>query len=111
MYTGSIFRKWDLHVHTPSPFEHQYRFDIGENEKFVNDIWEKYISKLEHITEICALGITDYFNIDGYKKVYEYKNAKRLQNISLILPNIEFRLDKFVGNEVDPIVRTVMKLN
>ena len=99
MYTGSIFRKWDLHVHTPASFENQYRFDTGESEQYGDEIWEKYISKLEEIKDICAICVTDYFSLDGYKITQEYRARGRLNNFTLLLPNIEFRLDKFVGKD------------
>ena len=97
---GSEWRKWDLHLHTPVSFHHEYKFfNKKEKEKYQNDIWEKYTNELEKILDISVIGITDYFTIDGYKKVLEYKKKSRLQNFELILPNIEFRLDKLVGGK------------
>lgn len=95
---GSVFRKWDLHIHTPESFQHNFAFS-GDSEKYKGDIWEKYIQELEYISDISVLGITDYFSIDGYKKVLGYKHAGRLNNFNLILPNIEFRLDLYIGKK------------
>lgn len=104
MNKGSQWRKWDLHVHTP--------FSILNNE-FGND-WDLYVKNLfikALENNICAIGITDYFTIDGYKKLKkEYlENDSKLNNLFssdqiekikkiLILPNIEFRLNKLVGS-------------
>ncbi len=100
MSIGSIPRKWDLHVHTPESFHNNFRFhNKEEREKYQDDIWGKYIDELEKIEDICVIGITDYFTIEGHKKVLEYAKKDRLQNFDLILPNIEFRLDKFVEGE------------
>jgi len=100
MNRGSIWRRWDLHIHSPASFRHQFKFfSEEEKEKYQNDIREKYISELEKISNISVIGITDYFSIEGYKKVLEYKRKGRLQNFDLILPNIEFRLDKFVADK------------
>lgn len=97
MSRGSVWRKWDLHIHTPASFHHEFKFiDEEEKEKYQGDIWEKYISELGKVSDIAVIGITDYFSIEGYKKVLEYKERDRLKNFDLILPNIEFRLDKFV---------------
>ena len=96
MYHGSVFRKWDLHVHTPESFENLYSIKTGEKSQYGDNIWDKYIDALESLDDIQAVGITDYFCIDGYRKALEYRAKGRLQNIELILPNIEFRLDKFV---------------
>jgi ABC-type lipoprotein export system ATPase subunit len=105
---GSFWRKWDLHVHT---IESKLNNQFGDN-------WDKYIYELftrAINNEIYAIGITDYFLIDGYKKVKEYIDDEiKLNNIFkkelevdsnyvkkvksiLILPNIEFRL----GNTVN----------
>ena len=95
MNRGSAFRKWDLHVHTPESYEHSYRFSSEEERrKYKNNIWEKYVCELEKVEDICAIGITDYFTVDGYKKILDYVSKGRLKNFSLILPNVEFRLDK-----------------
>ena len=100
---GSEWRKWDLHVHTP---ESVLNNGFGAN-------WDEYVKQLftKALTHsIAAIGITDYFTIEGYKKLkIEYLNnnnklkelefsddqIERIHQI-LILPNIEFRLDKLV---------------
>ena len=46
---------------------------------------------------LAVLGVTDYFTIEGYRKLLEFRMGGRLQKIQTILPNIEFRLDKLVG--------------
>ncbi len=53
------------------------------------------------IQDVAVIGITDYFSIEGYKKVLEYRQKGRLQNFDLILPNIEFRLDKLISSRKD----------
>lgn len=94
MNRGSEWHIWDLHVHTPFSLEHNYKCSPDE------DIWEKYIDALENLPDdIKVLGINDYLFIEGYRKVLNYKEQGRLQNIDLILPVIEFRLSKFCGNE------------
>lgn len=93
---GSEWHKWDLHVHTPESIRHH--FQVGD----AGDVWEQYIYDLEHLPEnIKVLGINDYLFIDGYRKVQEYKRRGRLANIDLILPVVEFRLDKFGGHNSD----------
>lgn len=89
---GSEWRRWDLHIHSPaSALNNQFpRLKNGEPD------WDAYIAKLESLSGISAMGITDYFTIEGYKKVLEYRSKGRLRNIDLVLPNIEFRLDKII---------------
>jgi ABC-type lipoprotein export system ATPase subunit len=97
---GSIWRKWDLHVHTPASFSQAFTFaNAGDRTKYADSIWDKYVDQLEKVLDVCAIGVTDYFGIEGYKKVLDYRSKGRLQNFQLVLPNIEFRLDRFVGKE------------
>lgn len=101
--TGSEWRLWDLHIHTP--FSHL-------SNGFGND-WDNYVKELFRraiANNVFAIGITDYFTIEGYKKIkteflekeeklnelFESEEIKKIKQI-LILPNIEFRLNKFVG--------------
>ncbi|MEM5640440.1 hypothetical protein AAHH71_26210 [Bacillus toyonensis] len=68
---GSLWRKWDLHVHTPESLVHQYNCAAED------DVWEKYISDLERLPpEIKVIGINDYIFLDGYIKVLEYKKME-----------------------------------
>ncbi|WP_336690375.1 MULTISPECIES: TrlF family AAA-like ATPase [unclassified Chryseobacterium] len=85
---GSEWRKWDLHIHTPASINQNY----GNN----NDGWEKFINALENLpSDVKVIGITDYYFIDGYEKVMEYKQNGRLTNIEKIFPILEFRIDTF----------------
>jgi ABC-type lipoprotein export system ATPase subunit len=90
--SGSIWKKWDLHVHTPESFVHNYP---GEKEI----AWEVFLSDLEKLpSEFKVLGINDYCLVDGYERVLKAKlEHGRLSNIDLILPVVELRLDKFGG--------------
>lgn len=89
---GSEWRKWDLHVHTPSSIYQKYGGEAA---------WDKFIDALEHLpNEVKVIGITDYYFIDGYEKVMTYRANNRLKNIEKIFPILEFRIDTFSsGNE------------
>lgn len=90
---GSLWRKWDLHVHTPSSLVQQYGGDTPE-------AWDRFLNELEALPdEFKALGVNDYLFLDGYRRVRDAKRAGRLSNIDLILPVIELRLDKFGGTD------------
>tara|TARA_R110001583_G_scaffold85590_2_gene224428 strand:- start:3971 stop:6769 length:2799 start_codon:yes stop_codon:yes gene_type:complete len=90
---GSIWRKWDLHVHTPESVINGY----GNSD----NVWEDYITDLEALPEeFKVLGINDYLFLDGYDKLKnEKENNNRLNNIDLLLPVVEFRINKFAGVE------------
>ncbi len=83
---GSEWRRWDLHIHTPASTLHN---------EFNG--WDTYLAALEAAdAAICAVGITDYASLDGYKRVRdEIQNNGRLSRFSLVVPNIEFRVSPF----------------
>ena len=88
---GSEWRKWDLHVHTPESFHNQYPGNL-------EDAWDSFLDDLENLPpEFKVIGINDYLFIDGYKRVLKERENGRLENIDLVLPVIELRLDKFGG--------------
>lgn len=90
---GSEWRKWDLHIHTPASIYHKYH---GTEE----EAWNSFLIDLEALPpEFKVIGINDYLFLDGYKRIVAEKAKGRLQNIDLILPVIELRLDKFVGHD------------
>lgn len=109
---GSEWRKWDFHIHTPYSLLNS-RFGINLNNKKENE-FDNYIKELFKralSNNISAIGITDYFFIDGYKEIklkyinnenkmlelFSEKEYEQIKNIYLF-PNIEFRLDQFVNN-------------
>lgn len=98
---GSEWRRWDLHIHSP--------FSVLNN-GFGSD-WDNYVKELFRraiAKNISAIGITDYFTIQGYKKLKTYLDddaklsklftANEINKIKqiLVLPNVEFRLNRFV---------------
>jgi ABC-type lipoprotein export system ATPase subunit len=90
---GALWRKWDLHVHTPA----SYAQDFGDRENA--EVWDRYIAALAGLSpEIEVVGINDYYSITGYQRVYEAWLAGRLPNLKLVLPIVEVRLDHLAGN-------------
>jgi len=88
---GSKWSKWDLHVHTPASLQQSYGGDTKE-------AWDKFISDIRALPEeFKVIGVSDYFFIDGYKKLRQAKRDGKLPNIDLILPIIELRLRQFAG--------------
>ena len=116
---GSVWNKWDFHVHTPySILNNNYGFnpfEDGDEKKFdtyVQTLFTKAIEK-----NVVAIGITDYFMIEGYKRIrQDYLGnpekmrllfpdegmRNRVANI-LVFPNIELRLKIFIGEEANSV--------
>ncbi|MFN4299867.1 MAG: TrlF family AAA-like ATPase [Thermaurantimonas sp.] len=101
---GSEWRLWDLHIHTP--YSHLYNGFGNDWDTYVKELFKRAIAN-----NVSAIGITDYFTIDGYKKIKteyfekedklkELFNSEEIEKIKSIyvLPNIEFRLNKLVGS-------------
>jgi|TARA_B110001469_G_scaffold31864_1_gene32413 ABC-type nitrate/sulfonate/bicarbonate transport system ATPase subunit len=100
---GSEWRKWDLHVHTKGTNKND-NFTSSDFEAFCVTLFKKALEK-----NIRAIGITDYFSIDNYKKVKEYakqidsvvdfeeQEREKIKNI-LLLPNVELRILPATGS-------------
>src|SRR5690348_16860522 len=82
---GSLWHRWDPHVHTPgTALNDQYQ---GQ------EPWESFVAGVEAIVPaVRALGITDYYNIDNYIATVEKQKHGRLSGVGLIFPNVELRL-------------------
>lgn len=114
---GSEWRKWDFHIHTPysllnnqygiNPFEDDCDFD-----SYVKELFTRAVDK-----GIAAIGITDYFMLEGYKRIRtQYLDKpekmkecfpddelrKKVEQI-LVFPNIEFRINTFVGKGANAV--------
>lgn len=98
---GSIWRVWDLHVHTPfsalnNGFPHNF------------DEYARILLQRAVAMQVAAVGITDYFSAEGYKKLREIlDDDERLTSLCgaevaeavhriLFIPNIELRTSTIV---------------
>ena len=79
---GSVWRKWDLHVHAPGTKKNdQYRVTGS-------DPLDKYCEQIE-ASEAVAFGITDYFSVDTFFVVVERFRTKYANSSKVFFPNIE----------------------
>jgi ABC-type lipoprotein export system ATPase subunit len=81
---GSIWRIWDLHVHSPASYG-------GSYEEFIQNA-----SK----SEADVIGINDYSTIQGYKEILHRGGIPN----KIIFPVVEFRMHNIVANRknIDP---------
>lgn len=91
-YRGSVWRKWDLHVHTPISYTWEGARD--------DDAYKEIIKKMNE-SEVAVFAITDYWTFGGFEKLMEI-NAKlpegeRLEKV--VLPGIELRFDILTDEE------------
>ena len=82
---GSIWRRWDPHIHAPGT--------ALNNQYSGNGVWESYFEALETAPPaIQAIGVTDYYLLDTYEKVIAAKEDGCIPSVRFIFPNIELRL-------------------
>lgn len=94
---GSEWRRWDLHVHTKGTLK---------EDNFTSDNFQEFcITLFRRALEdgIAAIGITDYFSVEKYKKVCQFvdeidkidifteQERNQIRRI-LIIPNVELRM-------------------
>ncbi len=100
---GSEWRKWDLHIHTKGTNKND-NFTSSDFDSFCVTLFKTALEK-----DIKAIGITDYFGIDNYKKVKEFVgnidplngfDEQEIANIKsiFILPNVELRILPATGS-------------
>lgn len=121
--SGSLWRKWDIHIHTPfSSLNNQFGSDF---DKYIYNLYTKAIEN-----KVYCIGITDYFLIEGYEKIQEeLKNTEKIKEIFkdklvndsnyiqkinsiALFPNIEFRIDTLIsysnGNQKKAQVHVIL---
>jgi len=110
---GSIWRRWDLHIHAPgTKLSNAYGDPSDDNLK-------TYLETLE-ASDVQIFGITDYFSFDGYLAVVERYKELYPEGNKFFIPNIEFRLTETISSDgvnvhthvlIDPKVATKEKLS
>lgn len=92
---GSLWRKWDLHIHTPASFKHwkgtKRYSDMTSSER--DEVNQKIIDAMHH-SDVAVFGIMDYWTFDGYFEIKEFlERNPNIQCNATILPGIELRVD------------------
>ncbi len=91
MTEGSIWRKWNFHVHTKGTNKND-QFTSSTMDDFFHLFFKSACSK-----QICAIGVTDYFSIDRYLDAIKYKDqieTKLDSNGVCLFNNIEIEFIK-----------------
>lgn len=90
---GSVWRKWDLHVHTPASFHwtggnHFWEMAESEKEGCIKKILEEMGA-----SDVVTFGIMDYWTFDGYLELKNYILTNNLNLNLTIFPGMEIRLE------------------
>ena len=87
---GSIWRRWDLHIHTPgTKLNNAYGSDDDAT-------WNRFIDELE-TSSVQVFGITDYFCCDSYFKLKQRYSEKYPETEKIFFLNVEFRLSESIS--------------
>ncbi|ABS62670.1 SMC domain protein [Parvibaculum lavamentivorans DS-1] len=87
---GSIWTRWDLHLHTPGT-----KLSSGFGEP-TDAVWSAYLEALEQ-SDVQVFGITDYFSYDNYFLLVEKYHAAYPDGTKVFFPNVEFRLTETIS--------------
>src|SRR6266702_5676929 len=83
---GSVWHRWDPHIHTPQTVLNN---QLGNSP----EAWDAFARRVSDTRPpIRALGITDYYGIENYIKARAMWLAGKLPEVGLIFPNVELRL-------------------
>ena len=88
---GSEWRRWDFHLHTPFTKKNDLYSGNGDEKwaQFYADVISYIGDGSDQQRKIAAVGITDYFSIENYKKIKADGILDKY--IDFIFPNIELR--------------------
>jgi len=89
---GSIWRKWDLHIHTPASF-HWPGKPLDQQTTAEREGTCKAIIDKVNALDIDAFCIMDYWTFNGYLAVRDYLQKHPRATAKRIFPGIELRLE------------------
>ncbi len=87
---GSLWRQWDLHLHTPNSIIQNYGGEGG---------WDAFLEALEKLPDGYVVGANDYLFTSGIERVQAERASGRLSNLAAVFPVLEFRSRELVGGE------------
>ena len=90
---GSIWRKWDLHIHTPASFH----WNGGKRFSAMSPVEKEatldgMVAKIR-ASEVAAFGIMDYWTFDGYWALRDHFLTKGQQLEKTVFPGMELRVE------------------
>ncbi len=88
--SGSLWRRWDLHIHTPGT-----KLSNGYGDP-TDEIWNRYVDELE-ASPVQVFGITDYFSCDRYFEFIQRFRDRKPDSVKQFFPNLEFRLAESIS--------------
>lgn len=90
---GSVWRKWDLHIHTPASFHWKggarfCQMTQPECEAALDQLIEKIVQ-----SDVAAFGIMDYWTFDGYLAIMDHISVRKHVLPKAVFPGMELRIE------------------
>ena len=90
---GSVWRKWDLHIHTPASFHWNggprfAQMTPAERETTLDQVIDKIAQ-----SDVVSFGIMDYWTFDGYLAIRDRLAARKFDLPKAIFPGMELRIE------------------
>jgi ABC-type lipoprotein export system ATPase subunit/predicted metal-dependent phosphoesterase TrpH len=89
---GSIWRKWDLHIHTPASYQWSGKQLNTQSPAEREVTCQTIVDKINSL-DIDAFCIMDYWTFEGYIAVRDYLRNRPSATKKKIFPGIELRLE------------------
>jgi len=90
---GSIWRKWDLHVHTPASFIWKGGKKLRDQTTTERDDTCRSILERMGALDVAAFCIMDYWTFDGFLELRDYFRRNPTAPVKRVFPGIELRLE------------------
>jgi len=98
---GSVWSKWDLHVHSPASFNWnggtKLRDVHGADRDALLRSWIMAINKADAL----VFAVMDYWTFDGYLALREYVHHHPGELTKTVLPGIELRVQSPTAHRLD----------
>jgi hypothetical protein len=88
---GSVWRKWDLHVHTPGT-----KLSDGYTRRDGALDWDRFCQAVEG-SDVAVVGITDYFSLSSFFTFAAAFRERYPDSPKVFFPNLELRLNETVN--------------
>jgi len=90
---GSVWRKWDLHIHTPASFHWQGGPHFGDMKQSQKDTALAQILKAVNNSSVGVFAVMDYWTFDGYLAIKSYAESASEKLSKPIFPGMELRIE------------------
>ncbi|WP_325230697.1 TrlF family AAA-like ATPase [Sphingobium sp.] len=90
---GSLWRRWDLHLHAPGT-----KLNNAFGDPTDDAVWDRYLDALKN-SPVTVFGITDYFCCDTFFEVEQRYRSKYPDSKRIFLPNLELRLSESISKD------------